>query len=104
MAEASITERSHSRVASATPMKPWFSWPSRFSAGTSQFSKINSDVGDERLPILCISFPTEKPGKSLSMMKPLIPAAPFSGSVLASTTNTWPVGPLVMNVLVPLRT
>ena len=76
MAAASITERSHSRVARATPMKPWFSSPSMFSAGTSQLSKTSSEVGDERLPVLWISLPTEKPGKLFSTMKPVMPAAP----------------------------
>ena len=76
------TIRSASRplVMTWTPM---FSWPTRFSAGTSQSSKISSAVGEPRMPHFFSLRDTEKPGKSFSTMKALMPLAPCSGEVLA---------------------
>jgi len=43
------------------------------SSGTSQLSRITSEVAEARTPILWNGALVEKPGKSLSTMKPVIP-------------------------------
>jgi hypothetical protein len=68
-------------------LKPAFSEPIRFSAGTRTPSKIGWPVGEPRIPILCSSLPTEKPGLSASTMKAEIPREwPAWGSVTQKTT------------------
>ena len=53
-------------------------------------------------PIFFKARPTEKPGASFSTTKAEIPAPLFSLSVTARMTITSAIGPLVMNILVPL--
>ena len=84
-------------------LKPSPSRPSIFSAGTSQFVKINSAVCDPLMPILSSIRPTEKPGKSFSTIKPLMPRVPCSGAVSAKTEVTRAIPPLVIKRFEPLR-
>ena len=84
-------------------LKPSPSRPSIFSAGTSQSVKINSAVCDPLMPILSSIRPTEKPGKSFSTIKPLMPRVPCSGAVSAKTEVTRAIPPLVIKRFEPLR-
>jgi hypothetical protein len=43
----------------------------------------SSAVGEPRMPILSIFWPIEKPSKSFSIRKAVIPRDPDSGAVLA---------------------
>ena len=86
-------------------MKPAPNWPSTFSLGTRQSSKISSAVLLPRMPILFSEVPTVKPGNSFSTMKAVTPPrAPSDGSVTAMTLMMSAWAPLVIKVLVPLRT
>ncbi len=68
-------------------LKPWSTSPIRFSSGTSTPSKIGWPVGEPRIPSLCSSLPTLKPGRSASTTNALIPREwPALGSVTANTT------------------
>ncbi len=78
--------------------------PSTFSAGTSQSSKMSSQVSDPRIPSLSSFWAVEYPGKSFSTMKAVMPRAPAAGSVFAYTTSTSACGPLVIHILVPFST
>ena len=83
---AATPSRERSSVDIAT-LKPSFSVPIRFFSGTRTSSKIGWPVGEPRIPILCSSLPTEKPGRSASTTKAEIPREwPASGSVTANTT------------------
>ncbi len=84
-------------------LKPSPSRPSRFSAGTSQSVKISSAVCDPLMPIFSSMRPTEKPGKSFSTMKALIPRVPTFGSVIAKMELTCASPPFVMKRFDPLR-
>jgi hypothetical protein len=65
-------------------------------SGTLQFSKTNSQVSLPLIPSLSNFGLAEKPSKSRSMMKAVIPLDPFPGSVLAYTTRVEATGPLVI--------
>ena len=60
--------RPPSSVFMAMP-KPLPSCPSKFSAGTMQFSMISSQVAEPRIPIFFSFLPIENPGKSFSTIK-----------------------------------
>src|ERR1035441_8145094 len=73
--------------------------PSRFSAGTLQSLRMMGHVDDPRMPILCSSAPTEKPGKFLSTRN----ALNFSPLILAKTVNRSAKPALVIHIFSPLR-
>src|SRR2546423_3729187 len=79
------------------------SLPSRFSSGTSQFSKNTSAIGDVRNPIFSSLRATFIPGESFSTKKALIPSGPRVLSTVAKTTRRSATGPLVTKILLPLR-
>jgi len=54
---------------------PWFSWPSKFSAGTWTFSSV-TQVLSPALKALFLIFRRVIPGKSIGMIKTETPAAP----------------------------
>ncbi len=85
-------------------MKPVPSRPMRFSAGTSQSSKINSRVALARMPILFSFLPKLNPGVPFSTMKQLTPRAPRFLSVTANTQYTSASPPFVIHCFVPLST
>ena len=105
-------------------MKPMPSAPSRFSSGTSTFSKISSRVSLARHPSLSSFLPERKPGMatidsscpmptaraasrsqvSFVRMNELMPFVPADGSVTAVTMNTSPTPACVMKRLEPFRT
>ena len=85
-------------------LKPLPSLPSRFSLGTTQSSKIRSQVELPRIPIFFSCLPVEKPGKSFSTMKAEMPWLPLVLSVMAKTTKVEATLPLVMKHLEPLST
>ena len=68
--------------------KPWPSSPSRFSAGTSTFSKKSSPVEPAQMPSLFSVSRVVTPGHSRSTMNAEMPLCPASGSVFA-TTSWW---------------
>ena len=78
---AATPGRVRSRVAIAI-LKPVFSWPRRFSAGTSVSLKVMVAVLDARWPILS-SFLSTITVSSLSTTNAEMPRWPASGSVLA---------------------
>src|SRR6266481_917162 len=80
------------------------SLPSRFSSGTSQFSKNTSAIGDVRRPIFSSLRATFIPGEFFSTRKALIPFGPRVLSTVANTTSRSAMGPLVTKILLPLRT
>ena len=81
-------------------VKPSPSAPRRFSTGTRTSSKFSSAVGEPRIPILCSTRATAKPGVSVSTMKALIPLRPpASGSVRAKAIRTLATLPWVMKRL-----
>src|SRR2546429_9778473 len=80
------------------------SLPSRFSAGTSQFPKNTSAIGDVRTPIFSSFRATFIPGESFSTRKAVIPSGPRVLSTVAKTTSRSATGPLVTKTLLPLRT
>src|SRR5699024_12203616 len=59
--------------------------PILFSFGIRQFSKINSVVGDERMPSFFSFLPNENPSVPFSTIKALIPRCLASVSVFAKT-------------------
>ena len=65
-------------------------------SGTSQLSNTNSQVSLPLIPNLSSLGLVENPGKPRSIMKAVIPFEPFSGSVLAYTTNVEATGPFVI--------
>ena len=79
------------------------SLPSRFSSGTSQFSKNTSAIGDVRTPIFSSLRATFIPGESFSTRNALSPSGPRVLSTVANTTSTSATGPLVTKILLPLR-
>src|SRR4029450_6098120 len=79
------------------------SLPSRFSTGTSQFSKNTSAIGDVRRPIFSSLRPTFIPGEFSSPRKALIPSGPRVLSTVANTTSRSATGPFVTKILLPLR-
>ena len=103
-APMAICSRSHGSC-SIRPMKPRFSWsapPSRFSAGTLTLSKNSSDVSCAFSPTFFSRLPRSKPGMPRSTSSRLVPLAPASGLVLATTITRSACQPLVMKVLLPL--
>ena len=80
-ASAETPGRVRSRVVIAS-LKPWFSSPSRFSAGTSVSLNVTVAVFDARWPILS-SFLSITTVSSRSTTKAEMPRWPASGSVLA---------------------
>ena len=80
------------------------SLPSRFSSGTSQFSKNTSAIGDVRTPIFSSLRATFIPGESFSTRNAVIPSGPRVLSTVAKTTSKSAIGPLVTKILLPLRT
>ena len=70
--------------------------PSKFSAGTLQFSKTSSAVSLARRPILSSMRPTENPGVPFSTTKARWPARPRAGSIVAKTTVHAARAPFVM--------
>src|SRR5947207_10097915 len=80
------------------------SLPSRFSSGTSQFSKKISAIGDVRNPIFSSLRATFIPGESFSTRNALIPFGPRALSTVANTTSRSATGPLDTKILLPLRT
>ena len=66
--------------------KPWPSSPTRFSAGTSTFSKKSSPVEPAQTPSLCSVSRVVTPGHSRSTMKAEMPLCLADGSVLAKTS------------------
>ncbi len=67
-------------------LKPAPTSPITFAAGTRTSSKIGVPVGEARIPSLCSSLPTLKPGRSASTTKAVIPReCPASRSVTANT-------------------
>src|SRR6266404_4589481 len=85
-------------------LKPWFSSPIRFSAGTRTFSRMTSAVSLERSPSFSILRPLASPGVPFSTTKAETPRCPCSGAVEAITTYTCPTVPCVMNIFEPLST
>ena len=79
-------------------LKPLPSRPSRFSFGTILSVNTISEVWTPCSPILFSIFPTEKPGKVLSMMKAESPFVPLDLSVMAKMTNTPALEPFVMKI------
>ena len=65
---------------------------------------MSSEVCDARIPSLDSFLPIEKPGVSLGMTNEAWPRWPRSLSMVATTTVTSAMPPLVMNTLVPFRT
>ena len=63
--------------------KPWFSSPSRYSAGISTSSNWICAVSEARWPSLSSFFITETPGASRGTTKAEMPLCPASGSVFA---------------------
>ena len=78
-------------------------FPKILSSGTSQFSNINSDVFEPRIPSLSIFFPTENPTMSFSTINADIPFEPAEGSVLAYIIRTSASGPFVIHIFVPFN-
>src|SRR5512136_3028325 len=83
---------------------PWLTVPMRFLRGTGQSSKTNSPVGEPCQPSFSNFLPQEQPGTPFSTTKAVTPLPLDLGSVVAYTRKRSPTGPLVMKVLVPLRT
>ncbi len=79
---AETAGRVRSRVVIAS-LKPWFSSPSMFSAGTSTSSKEIVAVFEARWPSLSSFLSTVTPSASRSTTKAVMPRWPASGSVLA---------------------
>src|SRR6266850_4311443 len=79
------------------------SLPSRFSTGTSQFSKNTSAMGDVRRPIFSSLREAFIPGEFFSTRNALIPSGPRVLSTVANTTSRSATGPLVTKILLPLR-
>ena len=77
--------------------------PSRLAAGTATSSKNSSAVSCACMPILSSLRPRLKPGMPRSTTSRLMPRAPASGSVRATTMTRSALMPLVMNVLAPFR-
>ena len=78
--------------------------PRMFCSGTTQSRNTSSQVFEPRMPSLSSFCAVEKPGKPFSMMKAVMPRDPALTSVLAYTTKTSASGPLVIHILLPLRT
>ena len=78
-------------------LNPWPTSPSRFPAGTAAFSRNSDAVEEPRIPILCSSWPTVKPGVARSTMK----AVCCSPSTLANTVNTSAKAAFEMNCFAP---
>src|SRR6266487_1078222 len=78
------------------------SLPSRFSFGTSQFSKNTSAIGDVRRPIFSSLRATFIPVESFSTRNAVIPSGPRVLSTVANTTSRSATGPLVTKILLPL--
>src|SRR3972149_5105804 len=78
--------------------------PMMLSSGTSQSRNTSSQVLEPRMPNLSSFCAVEKPGKPFSMRKAVMPRDPAAPSVLAYTTSTSASGPLVIHILLPLRT
>ena len=68
--------------------------PGGLSFGTIPISEVWTPCS----PILFSIFPTEKPGKVLSMMKAESPFVPLDLSVMAKMTNTPALEPFVMKI------
>ena len=77
--------------------------PSRFSAGTRQFSRTITAVSDDRIPSLCSRRSTRIPGVSLVTRKDLIAARPRLLSSVAQTTIESARSPAVTKIFSPLR-
>src|SRR6185437_13003884 len=84
--------------------KPPPSRPSRLAAGTRTSSKNSSAVSCAWSPILSSLRPRLKPSMPRSTTSRLMPWAPFSESVRATTMTRSDWMPFVMKVLAPLRT
>src|ERR1035437_3116141 len=85
-------------------MKPLFSSPKRFVAGTRTSSKNSSAVSAAFCPIFSSLRPFLNPARSASTRNTDTPLAPAAGSVLATTTTRSQLRPLLMKVLLPLIT
>ena len=71
--------------------------PSTFPTGTWQSLRIRGHVEDPRIPILCSSAPTEKPGNPRSMMN----AVNLSPLTLANTMNRSAKPAFVIHIFSP---
>ena len=71
---AAAPRRVRSSVASATLKPPIL--PITFSAGRGRRRRSAAPVGEPRIPSLCSSLPTLKPGRSASTTKAVIPRVP----------------------------
>jgi hypothetical protein len=75
-----------------------------FAAGTRQFSKLSSTVGEPRIPIFFSSLPTVNPGVPFSTTNALMPFGPLVGSVTAKTVTMSATLPLVIQIFEPSST
>jgi hypothetical protein len=102
---AIMQQRSQSKHSNPTAHSAVPSSPRMADSWTSTSWKDSSTVGEVRLPSFLSSLETVNPGVSVSTRKAVkaLPAG-ASGSVRATTVTTSASEPLVMKVLVPLRT
>ena len=103
MAWAAIPIRPPSSVPMAI-LNPSPSWPRRFAAGTSMFSKKMVQEGLAQIPSFSSAFWRMKPGVPVSTTKAVMPLVPFDRSVMVKSTIASATGPLVIQFLVPLMT
>ena len=75
-----------------------------FSAGTSQSTNTSSHVFEPRMPSLSSFCAVEKPFMPFSIRNAVMPFGPACASVFAYTTSVSASGPLVIHILLPLRT
>ncbi len=96
--------RSSVRIASSNP---WPTSPTRFASGTRTPVKLNSAVGEPRMPILCSIRSTANPGMSFSTMKHesrLWRGVSAASSVTAKTAIRSATLPWLMKRFEPSRT
>ena len=84
--------------------KPWPSSPTRFSAGTSTFSKKSSPVEPAQMPSLFSVSAVESPDIPFSRMNAEMPLCFASGSVLAKTSAWSATAAYEIQFFWPLRT
>jgi len=85
-------------------LNPSPSFPSRWEAGTSMFSKKIVHEGDAQMPSLSSAFWRKKPGVDVSRTNAVIPFAPLERSVIVKSTMPSATGPLVIQFFVPFTT
>ena len=78
--------------------------PSRSRSGTLQSSRMKAAVSDARMPSLCSSRSSFRPGLERSTTNDLIAARPSFGSRLAQTTTRSARSPAVTKIFSPLST